>query len=74
VLVCDPGRAFTRSELIAGAWPARIFVETRTVNVHMARLRGALRAAHAPELIRTVRGTGYAFDGDPSSRAHSKQG
>ena len=72
LLVRDPGRAFTRGELISGAWPPRIFVEPKTVNVHIARLRRSLKAVHAPEIIRTVRGTGYAFtfDGDPSSRAH----
>jgi two-component system phosphate regulon response regulator PhoB len=58
-LLKEPDRVFLRHELIAMAWPPRIFVDPRTVNVHVGRLRRALAAPDDP--IRTVRGVGYAL-------------
>jgi two-component system phosphate regulon response regulator PhoB len=58
----NPGQVYSREELIAAAWPNRSFVEGRTVNVHMGRLRKALNANNDPNLIRTIRSAGYSLD------------
>ena len=57
-----PGRVFSREQLLDKAWGRSIYVETRTVDVHVRRLRKALNAEGGPDLIRTVRGAGYAID------------
>ena len=61
----SPERVFSREQLLDRVWGHGIYVEDRTVDVHMSRLRRALKAADrkAPEtvVIRTVRGTGYAL-------------
>lgn len=62
-MMVDPGRIFSREELIRQAWPPNIHVEPRTVDVHMGRLREALRKAAGRDLIRTVRSAGYGLDG-----------
>ena len=56
-LIGRPGRVFTREELLAGVWGYASYAGTRTVDVHVAQLRGKLGAAAS--LIRTVRGVGY---------------
>jgi two-component system phosphate regulon response regulator PhoB len=61
-LMQNPGQVYSREELIAAAWPNRSFVEGRTVNVHMGRLRKALNANNDPNLIRTIRSAGYSLD------------
>jgi DNA-binding response OmpR family regulator len=61
-LVRAPGRVFGREELLDLVWGQDGFVEPRTVDVHVARLRGKFAAARAPEPgIETVRGVGYRF-------------
>jgi phosphate regulon transcriptional regulator PhoB len=61
-LVRAPGRVFGREELLDLVWGQDGFVEPRTVDVHVARLRGKFTAARAPEPgIETVRGVGYRF-------------
>ena len=57
-----PGRVFSRERLLDAVWGANTYVEVRTVDVHVGRLRKALRVADAPDLIRTVRSAGYALD------------
>ncbi|OMQ43743.1 response regulator transcription factor [Ensifer sp. 1H6] len=57
-----PTAVVTRQDLIASAWPKGVFVDPRTVNVHVARLRRALLMATGLNLIRTVRGIGYALE------------
>jgi two-component system alkaline phosphatase synthesis response regulator PhoP len=70
-LVAEPGRVFSREELLDRVWGRDGFVEPRTVDVHLARLRGKFSAAHVPPpRIETVRGVGYRFresDGPGSS-------
>jgi DNA-binding response OmpR family regulator len=62
VLVGTPGRVFGRDELLDLVWGRDGFVEPRTVDVHMARLRGKFTAAKLPEPgVETVRGVGYRF-------------
>jgi phosphate regulon transcriptional regulator PhoB len=61
-LVRTPGRVFGREELLDLVWGQDGFVEPRTVDVHVARLRAKFIAARAPEPgIETVRGVGYRF-------------
>jgi two-component system, OmpR family, phosphate regulon response regulator PhoB len=59
-----PGRVFSREQLLDKAWGRDIYVEIRTVDVHIRRLRKALDLDGRPDLIRTVRGAGYAIDLD----------
>jgi two-component system, OmpR family, response regulator len=57
-LVRQPGRVFTREQLLSAVWGYAAVGGTRTVDVHVSQLRGKLR----PDLIRTVRGVGYAIE------------
>lgn len=57
-----PGRVFSREQLLDHVWGREIYVETRTVDVHIRRLRQALNVNNAPDIIRTVRGAGYSLD------------
>jgi two-component system phosphate regulon response regulator PhoB len=61
-LMQRPGRVFSRERLLDAVWGANTYVEVRTVDVHVGRLRKALRLPGAPDLIRTVRSAGYALD------------
>ncbi|EJZ20263.1 response regulator transcription factor [Rhizobium sp. Pop5] len=61
-LMGDAGRVLSRAELIGAAWPKNAFVEPRTVDVHIGRLRRALRRALGRDVIRTVPKVGYAID------------
>lgn len=56
-----PGRVFSRDQLLDTVWGRDIYVDSRTVDVHIARLRKALSAAGGSDPIRTVRGAGYAL-------------
>ena len=58
-----PERAYTRGQLLDQVWGANVYVEERTVDVHIRRLRKALQTDQADYsgLIQTVRGTGYRF-------------
>jgi len=56
-----PGRVWSREQLLDRVWGRDIYVDSRTVDVHVGRLRKALRAADAGDPIRTVRGAGYAL-------------
>lgn len=57
----SPGRVFSRSQLLDGVWGPDIYVDDRTVDVHVGRLRKAININRAPDPIRTVRGAGYSF-------------
>ncbi len=57
-----PGYVFSRDALIEAAWPQGTFVEPRTVDVHVGRLRRGVRRVLGRDIIRTVRATGYALD------------
>lgn len=56
-----PGRVFSRESLLDRVWGRDIYVDTRTVDVHIGRLRKALTAAGGADPLRTVRGAGYAL-------------
>lgn len=57
-----PGRVFTREQLLDGVWGRDIYVDERTVDVHVGRLRKAINRTRDRDPIRTVRGAGYALD------------
>ena len=59
-----PGRVFSRTRLLDEVWGEHVFVEERTVDVHIRRLRQALTPTGHDKLIETVRGTGYRFKPD----------
>jgi two-component system, OmpR family, phosphate regulon response regulator PhoB len=61
-LMQSAGRVFSRGQLLDGVWGRDIYIDERTVDVHVGRLRRALNRGGAPDPIRTVRGGGYAFD------------
>ena len=60
-LIERPGRVWSRESLLDRVWGRDIYVDTRTVDVHVGRLRKALCVHGDPDPIRTVRGAGYAL-------------
>jgi two-component system phosphate regulon response regulator PhoB len=62
VLMERPARVFSREQLLDRAWGRDVYVESRTVDVHIRRLRKALNIGASKDIIRTVRGSGYAID------------
>jgi len=61
-LIQHPGRVFSREQLLDAVWGSDVYVEARTVDVHVGRLRKALNIEGAPDPIRTVRSAGYSLD------------
>ena len=61
-LMQTPGRVFNREQLLDGVWGHGVYVDERTVDVHVGRLRKALNRGRGEDPIRTVRGAGYALD------------
>ncbi|MCA3635301.1 MAG: phosphate regulon transcriptional regulator PhoB [Methylobacterium sp.] len=61
-LMQNPGRVYSRSQLLDGVWGRDTYIDERTVDVHVGRLRKAVTRRGQRDPIRTVRGTGYAFD------------
>jgi two-component system phosphate regulon response regulator PhoB len=61
-LIQHPGRVFSREQLLNAVWGSDVYVEARTVDVHIGRLRMALNGDKLPDPIRTVRSAGYALD------------
>ncbi|HSE77406.1 MAG TPA: phosphate regulon transcriptional regulator PhoB [Alphaproteobacteria bacterium] len=57
-----PGRVYSREQLLDAVWGRDIYVEPRTVDVHIRRLRKALNGPADQDIIRTVRSAGYALD------------
>ena len=66
MLMETPGKVFSREYLLKNVWGDNIYVESRTVDVHIRRLRKSLNE-FGPDYIRTVRATGYALDKNPVS-------
>ena len=56
-----PERVYSREQLLNNVWGTNVYVEDRTVDVHIRRLRKAISLAGHDELIQTVRGSGYRF-------------
>ena len=61
-LMQNTGRVYSRSQLLDTVWGRDIYVDERTVDVHVGRLRKSLSRGRETDPIRTVRGMGYAFD------------
>lgn len=60
-LMESPGRVFSRAQLLDGVWGHDVYVDERTVDVHIGRLRKAINRGRDKDPIRTVRGAGYAM-------------
>jgi two-component system phosphate regulon response regulator PhoB len=60
-LIQHPGRVFSREQLLDAVWGSDVYVEARTVDVHVGRLRKALMRDQSTDPIRTVRSAGYAL-------------
>lgn len=65
----NPRRVHSRSELQTAAWPREVYLGARTVDVHVGRLRYALKSVGGSDLIRTVRSVGYALSEEAADRA-----
>jgi two-component system, OmpR family, phosphate regulon response regulator PhoB len=61
-LIQHPGRVFSREQLLDAVWGSDVYVEVRTVDVHVGRLRKALSIEGTQDPIRTVRSAGYALE------------
>ena len=68
MLMETPGKVFSREYLLKNVWGDNIYVESRTVDVHIRRLRKSLNE-FGPDYIRTVRATGYAIDKNPGNES-----
>jgi two-component system phosphate regulon response regulator PhoB len=62
-----PERVYSRSQLLDYVWGGSVYVEERTVDVHIRRLRKTLEPYRCDELVQTVRGAGYRFSTTPSA-------
>jgi two-component system phosphate regulon response regulator PhoB len=61
-LMVSPGRVFSREQLLDSVWGREAYIDERTVDVHVGRLRKALSRGRETDPIRTVRGAGYSFN------------
>ncbi len=65
----NPGRVFSREQILDAVWGRDIYIEQRTVDVHIRRLRHPLPELGGRDLIRTVRSAGYAIDAQAAKAA-----
>ena len=65
-LMNHPERVHSRAQLLDRVWGDHVFIEERTVDVHVKRLREALAAADCAGMVETVRGAGYRLRGEPT--------
>ncbi len=70
-LIQHPGRVFSREQLLDAVWGSDVYVEARTVDVHVGRLRKALNIEGVSDPIRTVRSAGYSLDESVAVKAAS---
>jgi two-component system, OmpR family, phosphate regulon response regulator PhoB len=68
-LMQHPRRVFSREQLLDAVWGSDVYVEARTVDVHIGRLRKALIVGDESDPIRTVRSAGYALDAEATASA-----
>ena len=61
-LMQAPGRVYSRAQLLDAVWGQNVYIDERTVDVHVGRLRKAISPGNARDPLRTVRGAGYSFD------------
>ena len=62
ILMRHPNRAFQRSQLLDQVWGRSVYIDERTVDVHVLRLRNALKPFNKHNVIKTIRGIGYRLD------------
>ena len=67
-LMSNPERVHSRSALLDRVWGNEVYIEERTVDVHIKRLRAALAPSNCEHLIETVRGSGYRITKNPVSK------
>ena len=72
MLMEEPKKVFSRDFLLKNVWGINIYVETRTVDVHIRRLRKSLNE-YGPDYIRTVRATGYSIDNQPQEAEETEE-
>jgi len=60
-LMLSPGRVFSRGQLLDNVWGETIYIDERTVDVHVGRLRKAVNDGSVADVIRTIRGAGYSI-------------
>ncbi len=65
-LMTHPDRVYTRGQLLDRVWGGNVYVEERTVDVHIRRLRKALEPSGYDRFVQTVRGAGYRFSSQPT--------
>ena len=65
-LMTHPERVHSRAQLLDKVWGDHVFIEERTVDVHIRRLRKSLESTRHDRLIETVRGSGYRFSANPA--------
>jgi two-component system phosphate regulon response regulator PhoB len=70
-LMARPDRVLSRRQLLDGVWGDHVYIEERTVDVHIRRLRAALEPVGAGAMIETVRGSGYRLVSRPSAARSS---
>jgi two-component system, OmpR family, phosphate regulon response regulator PhoB len=61
-LMQSPGRVYSRAQLLDAVWGRDVYIDERTVDVHVGRLRKAIQIGKSRDPVRTVRGSGYSFD------------
>jgi two-component system phosphate regulon response regulator PhoB len=71
-LIQHSGRVFSREQLLDAVWGSDVYVEARTVDVHVGRLRKALNIPGVRDPIRTVRSAGYALDDEFAAEATTR--
>lgn len=62
IMMQHPNRAFQRSQLLDQVWGRSVYIDARTVDVHVLRLRNALKPYEKHNIIKTIRGIGYRLD------------
>ena len=62
-LIKNPKRVYSREQLLNNVWGDNVYVESRTIDVHIRRVRKAITIDGKKDLIRTVRSSGYSLDG-----------
>ena len=65
--IAHPERVFSRAQLLDGVWGDHVFIEERTIDVHMLRLRKALAPHGVQQMVQTVRGLGYRLSVGPEA-------
>jgi two-component system phosphate regulon response regulator PhoB len=68
-LMASPGRVYSRQQLLDSVWGDHVYIEDRTVDIHIRRLRVALGVA-AEHMVETVRGAGYKLCARPGAKDH----